>query len=222
MMAQPVTLKPASSARSDKSASSRGVLLTPKELAQHNAQLALARSDDRKAVAEKAKAVGMTKITIRGQDGAVVDVWARPQSYRAMGLQDHHIHAAERFEGDWTAAYSSLRGQGFEFAVDGSSTPHKIHFARVDAQTRLAACEHYLRARAFEIVKAVAIHGATVTGIMRMTKRDNRAVKADIESAFNDLDGFYHDGRRKDPMWEYLEQFNQERAALIEAAERDA
>lgn len=199
---------------------SRGVLLTTRELAQHNAQLALVRADDRKAVAEKAKAAGLRKIQIRGEDGEIVETWASAQSYRAMGFEDHQIHAAERFETDWAAAYSTIRGQGFEMAVDGSGAPHRVHFVRVDAQTRLAACEAYLRNRAYAIVKSVVIYGATVTGIMRETKRDNRAVKADIEQAFNDLDAFYHDNRRKDPMWEYLERFNQERAELIERAER--
>lgn len=198
----------------------RGVPLTNKERRQHDAEQALVRSDDRKAIAEKAKAEGARKVTIL-QDGKRRDVWARPHSYRAMGFQDHQIHAAERFEGDWSAAYSTIRGQGFEPAVDGSGAPHRIHFARVDAQTTLRAIAGAIGKRSWEVVVAVVINGATITGMAKAAKLDVRAIRQIVNDAFDDLDGVYAAGRKKDRTWEAVERYNLQCAEMIERAERE-
>lgn len=199
-----------------------GVPLTQRERAQHEGELAAVRADDRKALGERCKAAGMRKVTVRAQDGTVQEVWSFSASYHAMKFQDHQIHAAERFGRDWEAAYRTLKGQGYEASVDGSRSRHGSHFAQVDAQTRLRACETYLGKRGYEIVRAVVVYGATPREIHAMGGKEHVTVKSDMDVAFNDLDAFYQGAsRRKDRTWEAFERFNAERAAMIEQAERE-
>lgn len=202
------------------SKSRRGEIPTSKERAQFEAQEALERAKDKMALAERCKALGMKKRQVRAYDGTIQDVWMFEASYQRMGFQDHQIHAAERFGRDWETAYRGLRGQGFEPGVDGGKTPHGPHLAQVTAQTRLAQCRQYLGERSWQIVVAVVVHGATVTGVMQAARRDHRAVRADFERAFDDLDGFYTDDRKMDRTWVEIAKFNEDRAAMIAQAER--
>lgn len=201
--------------------SNRGIPLTTKERAQHEAELAAVRSDEKHAIAEKARAAGMKMRKVRAPDGTVQDVWSFPASYYAMGFQDHQIHAAERFGRDWEAAYRGLKGQGFEPGVDGGRSIHGAHHSQVDAQGRLARCREALGKRAWEIVVAVVVHGATAREIHSMGGKENRTVKSDMDVAFNALDGFYSGSNSKDRTWTAFEQFNAVRAAMIERAERE-
>lgn len=202
-------------------ATRHGAPLSNKERIQHEAEQAEDRRQDKELVATRAKAAGMKKRTVRADDGSVQEVWSFAASYHAMGFQDHQIHAAERFGRDWEAAYRTIKGQGFEFGVDGSRSVHRLHFSQVDAQSRLQACEQYLGRRSYEIVRAVVIHGATAREIHAWGGKDHRSVKGDMDVVFNDLDAFYTGTRRKDRTWDAIERFNAERAAMIEQAERE-
>lgn len=185
------------------------------------AQESAARAADAQELAARAKAAGMKRVQVRAEDGKVKEVWSFASSYRAMGFQDHQIHAAERFGRDWEAAYRTLKGQGYEASVDGARGVHRAHFSQVDAQSRLQACEAYLGKRSFDIVRAVVVHGATAREIHAMGGKEHRTVKSDMDVAFNDLDAFYTGTRRKDRTWDAIERFNAERAAMIEMAERE-
>jgi hypothetical protein len=203
-------------------ATRHGVPLTTKERLAFESEQAEARRMDKQALAEKCKAAGMKKRTMIGPDGKTqVEVWAYSSSYHAMGFQDHQIYAAERFARDWETAYRTLKGQRFEAGVDGGRSIHGAHFAQIEAQSRLAECLAYLGQRAFQIVVGVVVNGATLRVISALGGKDPRAIKADMESAFDDLDAFYTGNRRKDRTWEAIEQFNAERAAMIERAERE-
>lgn len=175
----------------------------------------------RKLDTQAKKAAGMQLRRIRAHDGSVQEVWTFSASYHAMGFQDHQIAAAERFGRDWEGAYRTLRGQGFEPGVDGGGARHAMHFTQVDAQTRLAACREYLGTRAYQIVVAVVVYGATARQVHKLGGKEHRTVKSDMDVAFNDLAAFYTGTRRKDRTWDAIERFNEERAALIEAAERE-
>lgn len=199
----------------------RGVPLTARERAQHDAELAAERAIERKATAEKAKAAGMKLRRIRAADGTVQEVWSFAASYHAMGFQDHQIHAAERFARDWEGAYPSLRGHGFEPGVDGGGGRHGRHGAQVAAQARLQECQRYVGARGFAIIRAVVVHGATAREIHAMGGKEHRTVKSDMDVAFNSLDAFYTGSRTKDRTWQAIEEFNRVRSEMIEQAERE-
>jgi hypothetical protein len=198
-----------------------GSPLTHKERLQHEAELAEQRRREKDIIARRAKAAGMKKRQIRDSDGRVVDVWMFSASYYAMGFNAMQIAAAERFEIDWTMAYRTLKGQGYEASVDGARSMHKVHFSQVDAQSRLDAARQYLGKRSYDVVVAVVIYGATAREIHAMGGKEHRTVKSDMDVAFNDLDAFYTGNRRKDRTWDAVDRFNAERAAMIERAERE-
>lgn len=198
-----------------------GAPLTNKERAQHEAEQAEVRRLDKESVASKARASGMKKRQMRAPDGSVQEVWSFASSYHAMGFQDHQIHAAERFGRDWEAAYRTLKGQGYEASVDGARSRHGAHFSQVDAQSRLAACQKELGRRAFDIVIAIAIYGATIREIAPRAHVHDRNIRQEVDNVFNDLDAFYTGDRCKDKTWKAVEEFNAERAAMIEMAERE-
>lgn len=175
----------------------------------------------RKIETKERKAAGMTLRRVRTANGSVQEVWTFAASYHAMGFQDHQIHAAERFGRDWEAAYRTLKGQGYEASVDGARSRHGAHFSQVDAQSRLAACQKELGRRAFDIVTAIAIYGATIREIAPRAQVDTRNIRQEVDNAFNDLDAFYTGTRTKDRTWDAIERFNAERAAMIEQAERE-
>lgn len=201
--------------------SRRGAPLTGKERGQYEAEQAEVRRLDKQTIAERAKAAGMKKRQMRDAEGRMVDVWMFSTSLVAMNFDAFQIAAAEKFGRDWEVAYRTLRGQTFEPSVDGARSRHGAHFSQVDAQAKIQACEQYLGKRSFEIVRAVVIYGATVRGLVSLVKADARNIRTELENAFNDLDAFYTGGRKKDRTWEAIEKFNMERAALIEAAERE-
>lgn len=202
-------------------ATRHGTPLTNKERVQFEAEQAEVRRVDKEVVATRAKAAGMKKRTLRADDGSVQEVWSFAASYHAMGFQDHQIHAAERFGRDWEAAYRTIKGQGFEFGVDGGRSRHGAHLSQVDAQTRLHACRGYVGKRGFEVIVAIVVNGAAIRDLAPRARTHDRNIRQDIDNAFNDLDGFYTGTRHKDRIWEAVEKFNAERAAMIELAERE-
>jgi hypothetical protein len=167
------------------------------------------------------KAMGMKKHTVRAEDGTVKEVWCFSTSYRAMGFQDHQISAAERFSRDWETAYPQLRSASMEPPVDNAGRMSAKLHRSADSHGRLMECRKAIGQRAWEIVVGVVIYGATVTGMMRTTGLNNRAISQMIDDTFDDLAGFYSGERRKDRAWTAFEEFNRERAAMIEAAERE-
>jgi hypothetical protein len=201
-------------------ASRRGVPLTQAERARHEAECAAEQIADRQAVADKAKRKGMKRRQVRAPDGTVQEVWSFASSFHAMGFQDHQIAAAERLSADWSSAYRGLRAQVYEPAVDGGRPPHGPHLAQVAAQARLAACKQYLGARAYDVAVAVAIYGATARDIHALGGKEHRTVKSDMDVAFNELDAFYSNARRKDRTWTAVEEFIRSRSEMIRAAER--
>lgn len=201
-------------------ATRRGVPLTAPERARQAAEIAAARAADRHALAQKARRKGMKRRQVRAPDGTVQEVWSFASSFHAMGFQDHQIAAAERLASDWQSAYRALRAQTYEPAVDGGRPPHGAHLAQVAAQARLAACKQYLGQRAYDIAVAVAIYGATAREIHALGGREHRTVKSDMDVAFNDLDAFYTNARRKDRTWSAVEEFIRGRAEMIRDAER--
>lgn len=201
-------------------ASRHGVPLTVPERARHEAEMAVANAADRHALAHKAKRNGMKRRQVRAPDGTVQEVWSFASSFHAMGFQDHQIAAAERLAADWQSAYRALRAQTYEPAVDGGRPPHGPHLAQVSAQARLAACKQYLGQRAYDIAVAVAIYGATAREIHALGGKEHRTVKSDMDCAFNDLDAFYTNARRKDRTWSAVEEFIRGRSEMIREAER--
>jgi hypothetical protein len=197
-----------------------GVPLTPPERARHEAELAATNAVDRHALAQKAKRKGMKRRQVRAPDGTVQEVWSFASSFHAMGFQDHQIAAAERLAADWQSAYRALRAQTYEPAVDGGRPPHGPHLAQVSAQARLAACKQYLGQRAYDVAVAVAIYGATAREIHALGGKEHRTVKSDMDVAFNELDAFYTNARRKDRTWTAVEEFIRGRAEMIREAER--
>ena len=189
--------------------------------AQVAAEQATQRAKDQKELAEKAKAQGMKRRRVRAPDGSVREVWCYSTSYHAMGFQDHQIAAAEQFAQDWETAFRGLRGQSFEPGVDGGSNAHRFHSATVMAQGRISQCKKYLGERTWEIVKAIVINGATITGMKGQARTHDRNLRQEVDNAFNDLDAFYSGSRRKDRTWEAFERFNMERAEMIAQAERE-
>jgi hypothetical protein len=194
--------------------------LTQAERARHEAECAAEQIADRQAVADKAKRKGMKRRQVRSPDGTVQEVWSFASSFHAMGFQDHQIAAAERLAADWSSAYRGLRAQVYEPAVDGGRPPHGPHLAQVAAQARLAACKQYLGARAYDVAVAVAIYGATAREIHALGGKEHRTVKSDMDVAFNELDSFYSNARRKDRTWTAVEEFIRSRSEMIRAAER--
>lgn len=197
-----------------------GIPLSKKEEADHKNYLADLERKERKRIAEKARAAGLKPKQIRADDGSVGEVWVFASSYHAMGFEDHQIAAAGRFESDWNSAYRALRGQGYEPGVDGARNIHGHHLSQVQAQARLQEICEYLGRRSWDIVVAVVVHGATARQIHAMGGKDHVSVKSDMTVAFNDLDAFYTGSQHKDRTWSAIEQFNAERAAMIEAAEK--
>lgn len=200
----------------------RGQILTKQEQARHVAELSAARSTEKHAVADRARHNGMKRIQIRASDGSIQDVWSFSSSFAAMGFENQQVAAAERFQGDWQTAFAGLQGQGFAPGVDGGKSQHGPHLARVSAQARLAACRAHLGARSYDFVVAISIYGATVTGITKDAGRHHKVVRANIDAAFDDLDGFYAGIRRKDRTWAVVETLIRDRAALIAKAEKAA
>lgn len=194
----------------------RGQTLTRKERAQHSAEISAVKAERNQAMAERCRAAGMKKRSVRAPDGSIQDVWSFDASYHAMGFQDHQIRAAERFNADWEIAYSPLKGQGYEPSVDGARSLHGPHAARKDAIDRLSRCKARLGARSWEIVVAVVRYGATSREIHRMGGHDHRTVKQNMDAAFNDLDAFYHGSERRDRTWIAFAKFNEDRSALAE------
>lgn len=176
---------------------------------------------NRKIEAKRMKDAGLRLHKVRADDGTVRDAWCLPMSWQAMGFQDHQKHAAERFGRDWEAAYRGLRGQSFEPGVDGRGNAHRFHEVQIMAQTRIRECEAYLGKRTWEIVVAVVAHGATVREMAELSGVDNRNIRTELETALNDLDGFYSKNRIKDRTWEAFERFNVLRSEMIEQAERE-
>lgn len=211
--------------RGPKKTTDLGPKLNTVEMSIHRqqvaAQVSAQRAADAQARADRAKEMGMKRVSVRADDGTVKEIWSFAASYHAMGFQNHQIHAAERFGRDYEAAYRTLRGQGYEASVDGARSRHGSHFSQVDAQSRLQACQEYLGRRGYDIVLAVVIHGATCRQIHAMGGKQHVTVKNDMDVAFNDLDAFYTGTRRKDRTWDAIERFNAERAAMIEMAERE-
>jgi hypothetical protein len=197
-----------------------GAPLTTRDKAQHQARQSEAMRQDKEAVADRAKAAGMRKRSMRDSTGTVVEVWSFASSYHAMGFDAFQIAAAENFGRDWEAAYRGLKGQGYEPSVDGARSMHGPHLSMVQAQNRLQGIRAHLGARSWEIVVAVVIHGATSREIHRMGGADHRTVKNDMNTAFNSLYGFYAQDQRKDRTWTAFERLNAERAAMIAEAER--
>lgn len=175
----------------------------------------------KKIEAKKMKAAGLKQRMVRAPDGSRQAVWVYSSSYHAMKFQDHQIAAAEQFSKDYETAFQGLRGMGFEPGVDGGRMAHALHTARVMAQTSIASCRGYIGERSYQIVIAIVINGATVTGMVKECGRDNRSLRADIDWAFNNLAAFYSGSRRVDQTWAAFERFNQERTELIARAERE-
>jgi hypothetical protein len=201
----------------------RGIPLTNRERAQHEAEQAAIRATEKHRVADVARARGMKRRQVRAADGTVQEVWSYESSFHAMHFEDHQIAAAERLQNEWQAAYRGLQGQGFTPGVDGGKSPHGPHMAVVAAQQNLTVCRAYLGARNYDIVVAVAIYGATIHGLAKAASRDHRAVRANVSAAFDDLDGFYSAGnRRKDQTWMAVETHIRRLAEGIAKAERDA
>ncbi|MDB5600795.1 MAG: hypothetical protein JWN71_2839 [Xanthobacteraceae bacterium] len=201
-------------------ASRHGVPLSPPERARHEAEFAAANAADRHALGQKARRNGMKRRQVRAADGSVQEVWSFASSFHAMGFQDHQIAAAERLAAEWQSAYRALRAQTYEPAVDGGRPPHGPHLAQVSAQARLAACKQYLGQRAYDIAVAVAIYGATAREIHALGGKEHRTVKSDMDVAFNELDAFYTNTRRKDRTWTAVEEFIRGRADMIREGER--
>lgn len=200
---------------------SRGTALTSRELAQHQAEQAALRAADKHDVARRAKARGMGRRRILAPDGAEREVWAHA-SFTAMHFEKHQVAAAERFQADWEAAYNALRAQMLEPGVDGSRGMHGPQMVRLEAQHRLTRCQAYIGARTYDFVVAVAVHGATIQGISKISGRHHRVIRTNIDLAFEDLAGFYAGERRKDKTWLVVEQMILDRTAQITKAEREA
>lgn len=166
------------------------------------------------------KADGFKRHHVRTDDG-VHPVWARATSFRQLGFDDRQISAADRFNRDWRAAYSGLKSQSFEMAVDGGGGAHDAHIARVAAQNRLQAVQRAVGAEHWQAIVAVVINGATARKIHEIGGKENRVIMDRIGKALDALDAAYTGGMRKDRTWLAFEQFNNERAALIEQAERE-
>lgn len=196
----------------------RGQPASRNEIAAARAEEAARRAAEKHAVAEKAKAAGMKKRQIRAPDGSIQEVWSFDTSYHAMGFQEHHIRAAERFAQDWEIAYRVLKGQGFEPSVDGARSIHGPLGSILLAQDRLAKCKKALGEDGWLIVTGVVIYGATCRQIHKLGGHDHRTIKAMMDAAFNKLDAFYHGTPRKDRTLIAFSRFNEDRAAMLEGA----
>lgn len=175
----------------------------------------------RKLESKEMKAQGYKRLLVRAHDGSVQAVWHRATSFRALGFDDRQVAAADRFYRDWQIAYSGLKGQSFEMAVDGGGGGHDAHATRVAAQGRLGVVKRHIGEAHWQAIVAVVIHGATARAIHEIGGKEHRVVMDHIDKALNALDAAYTGGVKKDRTWQAFEQFNAERAALIEQAERE-
>lgn len=178
----------------------------------------------RKIEKKQMAAAGYAKepVTVTNNDGSEekADVWHGQFTFRRMKLENTHIKAAARLDRDLKAARCGLRGQSWEMPVDGQSSAHALHLASVNARARLLACQAEIGKRNFDIAVGV-VSGATAGKIHALGGNQIVAVSADIRTALDALDAFYHGTRRKDSTWKAFEEFNAEREAMIAQGERE-
>ncbi len=198
-----------------------GRKVTKKEMRQIAADQAQENRIDKQNFAAKAKAAGMKKFSVRAPNGEVREVWTYNTSFERMAFNDQQMEAAERFQRDYEMAFRGLRGLGFEPAVDGGKSAHGAHHSRVQAQATLAECRQALGRYNYELVVAVAINGGSARQLHALGASQHQVMAAEIRRAFYELYNFYFGTALQTGSMKAVEQFNAERAALIEQAERE-
>lgn len=133
---------------------------------------------------------GIFEEQVLHEDRSQPVVQVRGASMRRMGLDVHHVAAAERFGRDLELAeFAGLRCRGFEPGVD-SSKSHAIHLTQQDARLRLSEVKTAIGERNYVIVTGVVL-GFSARAVHAAGGKQHTSVTNDFTVAFNALVGFY-------------------------------
>lgn len=157
----------------------------------------LPETEKRRRAKIEAEKLGINEEQVPHEDRSQPVVQVRGSTLRRMGLDVHHIAAAERFGRDLELAeFSGLRCRGFEPGVD-SSKSHALHLTQQDARLRLSAVKTAIGDRDYVVVTGVVL-GFSARRIHAAGGKQHTSVTNDFTVAFNKLVAFYSGVPRKD------------------------